>query len=276
MQFRISLYMKEFVLFATTLVVGIFSAYQYSTYPILEALPEIKFSWSDVVFFVLMALFIFLTSKYKKLGKVSYRIFLILVVFSGTQIVAGSFLSQPNDLWATLFIILVFALIKNVFTHNIGVILGVAGIGSILGLSILPKTVVIIMIVLSFYDIIAVYVTKHMVSMAKNMMEAGAIFGFIIPSEIKGLFSNKQEAQAQMGDKFMILGSGDVGLPVVLVSSMVRYSVAGAITVAIFSLLGLLATHLIFVNQKERKPMAALPPIAAMSVLGYLLVLFLL
>ncbi len=268
--------MKEFVLFATTLVVGIFSAYQYSTYPILEALPEIKFSWSDVVFFVLMALFIFLTSKYKKLGKVSYRIFLILVVFSGTQIVAGSFLSQPNDLWATLFIILVFALIKNVFTHNIGVILGVAGIGSILGLSILPKTVVIIMIVLSFYDIIAVYVTKHMVSMAKNMMEAGAIFGFIIPSEIKGLFSNKQEAQAQMGDKFMILGSGDVGLPVVLVSSMVRYSVAGAITVAIFSLLGLLATHLIFVNQKERKPMAALPPIAAMSVLGYLLVLFLL
>ena len=276
MQFRISLYMKEFVLFATTLVVGIFSAYQYSTYPILEALPEIKFSWSDVVFFVLMALFIFLTSKYKKLGKVSYRIFLILVVFSGTQIVAGSFLSQPNDLWATLFIILVFALIKNVFTHNIGVILGVAGIGSILGLSILPKTVVIIMIVLSFYDIIAVYVTKHMVSMAKNMMEAGAIFGFIIPSEIKGLFSNKQEAQAQMGDKFMILGSGDVGLPVVLVSSMVRYSVAGAIIVAIFSLLGLLATHLIFVNQKERKPMAALPPIAAMSVLGYLLVLFLL
>jgi len=261
------------ILFATTLVVGIFSAYQYSTYPILESLPEIKFSWSDVVFFVLMALFIFLTSKYKKLGKISYRIFLILVVFSGTQIVAGSFLSQPNDLWVALFVVLVFIMTRNVLAHNVGIILGIAGIGSILGLSILPKTVVIIMIVLSFYDIIAVYITKHMVSMVKNMMEAGAIFGFIIPSEIKGLFSNKQEVQAQIGDKFMILGSGDVGLPVVLVSSMVRYSVAGAIVVAIFSLLGLLATHLIFVNQKERKPMAALPPIATMSIIGYLIAL---
>lgn len=262
--------MKEFVLFATTLAVGIFSAYQYSIYPILDPLPKIKFSWSDVIFFALLALFILLTSKYKKLGRISYRIFLILVVFSGTQIVAGSFLSQPNDLWTTLFVVLVFVLIKNVFTHNIGIVLGVAGIGSVLGLSILPKTVVIIMIVLSFYDVIAVYVTKHMVSMAKNMMGAGAIFGFIIPSEIKGLFSNKQEAQAQMGDKFMILGSGDVGLPVVLVSSMVRYGIVEAIIVAVFSLVGLFATHLIFVNQKERKPMAALPPIAAMSIVGYL------
>lgn len=276
MQFRISLFMKEFVLFATTLLVGIFSAYQYSIYPILEPLPKIKFSWSDVVLFALIVLFILLTSKYKKLGRISYRVFLILVVFSGTQIVTGSFLSQPNDLWATLFVVLAFILIRNVFTHNIGIVLGVAGIGSVLGLSILPKTVVIIMIVLSFYDVVAVYITKHMVSMAKNMMEAGAIFGFIIPSEIKGLFLNKQEAQAQMGEKFMILGSGDVGLPVVLVSSMVQYGVVGAIIVAIFSLVGLLATHLIFVNQKERKPMAALPPIATMSIIGYLLVLFLL
>ena len=132
------------------------------------------------------------------------------------------------------------------------------------------------MIALSFYDIIAVYVTKHMVRMARDMMDAGAIFGFIIPLDIKGFLSKKQEAQNQIGERFMILGSGDIGLPVILASSMVQYTVVGAVIVALFSLLGLFATHLIFVNQRERKPMAALPPIAIMSTIGYLLALFLL
>ena len=68
----------------------------------------------------------------------------------------------------------------------------------------------------------------------------------------------------------MILGSGDIGLPVVLASSVAGYSLDDAIIVAIFSLAGLFLTHLIFVNQRERKPMAALPPIATMSIIGYL------
>ena len=68
----------------------------------------------------------------------------------------------------------------------------------------------------------------------------------------------------------MILGSGDIGLPVVLASSVARYSLNAAIIVAVFSLAGLFFTHLIFVNQRERKPMAALPPIATMSIVGYL------
>jgi presenilin-like A22 family membrane protease len=67
----------------------------------------------------------------------------------------------------------------------------------------------------------------------------------------------------------MILGSGDIGLPVLLVSSVAQYSVYDAIIAAIFSLAGLFLTHLIFVNQRERKPMAALPPIATMSIIGY-------
>ena len=41
--------------------------------------------------------------------------------------------------------------------------------------------------------------------------------------------------------------------------------------VAFFSLLGLLASFWIFFQQKERRAIPALPPIALFSILGYLI-----
>ena len=279
MRIKPSLYLKEFILFGVTLTIGIFSAYRIITSSVPVIIPEIKFGWEDVFFLAVLALFFIFFSRYQRVTRFSFKLFLVLIVFSGTSMIASATLATPWDIWVTILITALFLFIKNVLAHDVGIILGVAGVGSLLGLAISPKVVVVIMIVLSFYDIIAVYVTKHMVKMAKTMMESGAIFGFIIPSQMRGFFFHKQEAQAQVGaglptqagDRFMILGSGDIGLPVILASSVVRYSLGDAIIVAGFSLLGLFITHLIFVNQRERKPMAALPPIATMSIIGYLI-----
>ena len=273
MRIKLDLYLKELLLFGSTLAVGIFSAYKSVTSPLPVMIPEIKFGWGDVVFLTLLILFFIFLSKYKRVARFSFRLFLVLVVFSGTSAIVSMVFNPPWDLWVTFLIVAVFLSIKNVLVHDIGIILAVAGVGSLLGLAISPSRAVIAMVVLSFYDIIAVYVTKHMVRMAKTMIESGATFGFIIPSQMKGFFSHKETAQAQVGagSQFMILGSGDIGLPVVLASSVVRYSLTGAIVVAVFSLAGLFFTHLIFVNQKERKPIAALPPIATMSIIGYLI-----
>lgn len=275
MKLNPNLFIKEFVLFFLTLALGIFSAYRNisSFVPVITS--EIKFGWGDAILLLLLALFFIFFSKYPKVTSFSFKLFLVLIVFSGTSMVTSVLLGPPWDILLTLLIVTTFIFVKNVLAHNIGIILAVAGIGSLLGLAISPQTALIIMVVLSFYDIIAVYVTGHMIKMAKIMMESGSIFGFIIPSKMSGFLSNKQEAQAQVGigDQFMILGSGDIGLPVVLVSSVARYSVNDAMIVAIFSLAGLFFTHLIFVNQHERKPMAALPPIATMSIIGYLVFL---
>lgn len=273
MRIKLDLYLKELVLFSATLTIGVFSAYRYSVSPVFDSLPEIKFGWSDAILLAVLALFFIFFSKYQKVARFSFKLFLVLIVFSGTSTIIGMILGTPWDIWVTFLIMVVFLSIKNVLTHNVGIILAVAGIGSLLGLAISPRTAVIIMVALSFYDIIAVYVTGHMVKMAKTMMESGAIFGFIIPSRMSGFLSHKREAQTQVGagGQFMILGSGDIGLPVILASSVAKYSLNGAIIVAVFSLAGLFLTHLIFVNQKERKPMAALPPIATMAIIGYLL-----
>jgi|SRR3989344_1584220 len=274
MRIKSNFYIKELLLFGATLMIAIFSAYRNVISFTSVVIPEIKFGWGDAILLMALILFFVFFSRHQRIIRFSFKLFLILIVFSGTSAIASSVMGPHWDVWTPFLIVIIFLLIKNVLTHNLGIILGVAGIGSLLGLAIYPKTAIIIMVIFSFYDIVAVYVTGHMVKMAKTMMISGAVFGFIIPSKMRGFLYNKQEAQDQIGidGQFMILGSGDIGLPVVLVSSIVRFSLPDAIIVAIFSLLGLLITHLIFVNQKERKPMAALPPIATMSIIGYLLV----
>lgn len=277
MRIKLNLYLKELLLFGATLAIGVFSAYWNITSPTPILIPEVRFGWSDAIFLAVITLFFIFFSKHQRAIKFSFKLFLVLIVFSGTSTIISAILFPPWDIWVTLLITATFVFVRNVFTHNVGIILAVAGIGSLLGLAISPKTVVIIMVILSLYDIVAVYVTGHMVKMANTMMESGAIFGFIIPSQMSGFFSHKGEVQAHVGvgGKFMILGSGDIGLPVVLASSVVRYSLNDAVIVAFFSLVGLFLTHLIFLNQKERKPMAALPPIATMSIIGYLVAILL-
>ena len=177
-------------------MIGVYSAYKNITSFIPVMTPEIKFDWGDAVFFAVLALFFIFFSRYQRAVRFSFKLFLVLIVFSGTSMVASSVLGPLWDIWATFLVVAVFLLIKNVLVHNIGMILGIAGIGSLLGLAISPGTAVIIMIVLSLYDIIAVYATKHMIKMAKAMMESGAIFGFIIPSQMSGFFHTNRKLES--------------------------------------------------------------------------------
>lgn len=263
------------MLFAATMAVGIFTAYKYSLISETILLPEVRLSVWDAVFLVFLILFFIFAPRYKKLADFFFKLFLILIVFAGAQIIAGATTDPPLDLLVALVAVLVFIFLKNILVHNLGVIVGVAGVASIVGLALSPRIAAFLLIALSFYDIFSVYVTKHMVTMARNMIKSGAPFGFIIPSEGGSFFQDKRQVQSEIGEHIMILGSGDVGLPLVLACSLVGASVTQAVVVMIFSLVGLLITHLIFINQESRKPMAALPPIATMAIIGYLVSLLL-
>lgn len=273
LKFRPKLFLKEALLFAATMAVGIFTAYRYALMPETVQLPEIKFSIWDALFLLVIVLFFVFAPRYKRVAKFSFRMFLIFIVFAGAQIIAGAIVNPPVDLVVALGAVFVFTFFRNVLVHNLGVMAGVAGVASILGLALSPKTALLLLVALSFYDILSVYVTKHMVTMAKNMIESGAPFGFIVPSEGGSFFQSRREAQARIGEQFMILGSGDIGLPLILACSLVGLYAGEAIIVGAFSVVGLLLTHLMFVNQTVRKPMAALPPIATMAIIGYFVAL---
>ena len=268
---RLSLFSKEVVLFGITLLLGIFSAHNYA--PLIEKsiIEPSPFSWDSIVFFLIFAaIFSMVVLKFKRVGAASFKFLLLLVVFSGSQAIFGSVLASPWDLFLALLMVFIFMTVKNILVHNLGMVLGIAGISSILGITITPIVAVALLVILSFYDIIAVYWTKHMVYLARGMMESGAIFGFVIPFEWKDIFYHSHEAKHKVGEKFMILGSGDIGLPLVLASSVAVISIGQGLIIGLFAVFGLFATHLIFINQSQRRAMAALPPIATMTIIGYL------
>lgn len=231
-----------------------------------------KFSIWDLFFAVIFAfVFIFLAVKFKRFGLVFYKIFLSLIIFMGAQAVFSIWVSPLISILLAVVLLFLYWRLNNVILQNVAMILAFAGIGSVIGLTLEPSLVVWILVAFSAYDLLAVYLTGHMIKLARSMVESRAVFGFVVPEKISGI--KEKMVNVRPGEGFMILGSGDVILPMLLSVSLLRISLLAAIIVALFSFLGLFLMHLIFINQKVRRPMAALPPIAGLAILGYLAVI---
>ncbi|MEX1063812.1 MAG: presenilin family intramembrane aspartyl protease [Candidatus Paceibacterota bacterium] len=272
--FKWNLFFRILTLFAIAQAAGIYAAYRL--------LPELEFvqpgrvsdfNFYDLLFLAgFIVIFVLLIKRFRKAGSVFFRVFLALIIFAGAQAFLSIWFGPNISVLITIALIFLFWFFNNVFIQDLIMLLTFAGIGAVLGLSLTPTAVVLILVGFSFYDIIAVYKTKHMIKLAEAMIESRAIFGFVIPGSARGL--KERMSKVAPGDQFMILGSGDVILPMLLSASLVRVSMLQSVIVAAFSLLGLLLMHLIFTNQKIRRPMAALPPIAMLTVIGYLVAIF--
>ncbi len=166
------------------------------------------------------------------------------------------------------------ARLKRVGTTDALVILGLAGVAVSLGSAAGPETLLVFLALLSFYDIIAVYRTKHMVSMARALFERGVCFALFLPPNLRGLGARISEARSERG--FFLLGTGDLVLPAALVSAAAfAGSPLAALAAGAGSLVGLTALLLLFSLQSEKRPMPALPPIATATIIGYLIGIYL-
>lgn len=263
----------EAFLFSLTLLLGIITAFKMSKIIEIERILLSPPSLGGFIFyFVLATLFVFSVSfflKFRKQKTAIFRIIFVLTVFSGGLLLLNVWL--PDFVALVLIAILIFWwLIKpSIFIQDSLIILAMAGAGSVLGLSLDPQLVIMILIIFSIYDFIAVYKTKHMIKMAKEMIKSQAILGLVIPPQLKGFKENLREVKP--GGKFLILGGGDAVFPLLLAVSVIPSGILHSLIIAFFAVIGLFASFFIFVSQKTRKPIPALPPIAFFSIIGYLI-----
>jgi len=267
----------EIIIFCLVLFLGLFSAIEAKKIIIQEEIEISPIGFEGfLAYFVLATLIILLIIYIPKIKKYQAKIYKFFFIFSslfGTLTVLSVFLP---DLFSIPLIILLFILwlkMRNVLIHDILIILALSGIGYFFGLAIEPKTVILLLLVLSFYDFIAVYKTKHMVKMAGSMLKSGAIMGIIVPQKLKDFTAGIN--QVKPGGKFMVLGGGDIIFPLIFSVSMLETGFFPALIVALFSILGLIVSLMIFMFQKENKPIPALPPIALFSIIGYIITLIL-
>jgi len=276
------IFIIEAFLFCLTLGSGIAAAFRINNPPPNFGggqkvnIPQISFP-QFILNFLLATLFILLILRFVKFEKEKGTIFKILFILA---VLLGGLLFLETWLPEHLSLIFIFVLIfwwlkkPSVLIQDLLIILGIAGTGSILGLSLNPLTVVALLIIFLIYDFIAVYKTKHMVRMAKAMLESRAILALVIPPNIFGFRESLEKIQP--GGKFLILGGGDIAFPLIFSVSLIPSGILHSFIVALFSLIGLFASFWFFTKQKERKPIPALPPIALFSIIGYLIVSILL
>ncbi|OGL65098.1 hypothetical protein A3B21_04400 [Candidatus Uhrbacteria bacterium RIFCSPLOWO2_01_FULL_47_24] len=167
---------------------------------------------------------------------------------------------------AALILVALRYIFPYVIVQNVLLIFGIAGIGSALGSTTAWQTTLIVLLVLAVYDVIAVYGTKHMVTMFKGLLAKGVIFAIIIPEHPRLML--KRMKQVEPGEGFFFLGTGDLALPSFFVASAARESFTLAIGAAIGSIVGLFFTDLLF-QWGRKRPMPALPSIAFGTIAGF-------
>lgn len=265
----------EIIFFALSLGLGILAGLRLAEiFKIQKISPPTISLWQFLFYFLVATLFLLFTIyflKFKKGKGIFFKGIFFLAIGFGNLFFFGLWL--PDFMTFAVIAVLLVLLIKrpSLMLHNFALIFAIAGMGASLGASFKPEMVVLLLLIFSVYDFIAVYKTKHMVRMVEEMLAHRAILGLIIPQKMSDFKVSLKEVELGAGGRFLILGAGDIVFPLILVVSLIPQGISSVLIVALFSLLGLLASFLIFLSKKVRAPMPALPPIALLSIIGYLL-----
>lgn len=224
-----------------------------SVIPALVENPESASSSVELFLYILLMTLLLLVFIRFKLNFI-IKILLFLGIFGGIFI---AFWSLFRDYALLLSIILVILMIwqrQNPLAMNFTLIWTISGVGGYLGASLNFLPSLLLLVILSVYDIIAVFFTKHMVTLAKEARGKLPLF-FAIP----------------VGNKTLGLGTGDLAIPLVFSVSVLRdYGINSAFFTVAGGLLGLISLF-VYTSNKREIALPALPPIAIGLILGFLI-----
>lgn len=172
----------------------------------------------------------------------------------------------------------------------LGVLLA-AGVASMFGISLEPVPVILLLILLSVYDAISVYKTKHMLTLAEGVIEGRMPIMVVVPKKegysfirdgVGGSFSPENSDESPKHDRAAyLMGLGDLIMPSILVTSAAVFVPGGGIGMlslpAIGALIGSLAGLCVLLFAvSSGKPQAGLPPLNGGAIIGFLIGWFIL
>lgn len=266
------------IIFLIVQIIGIMTASYYASLQDLR-IALITDDPNDIInaFFIIVQILVFtgiilLIRRFSK--KTGYlRFFEYMALFIGLTIVLDVFLVSIFSMYITvLALFLKFYLDKNYSSKNIVawynnllLAIAIAGAGAIIGLSLGLIPVITFLILLAIYDIIAVFYTKHMITLAKTFSKSKMALIFYIPTK----------------EKTYQLGGGDLVIPLVVSSSFyfflsktltVFHSMFYVSLVWLASLLGLFLTFYLLKKYKF-KALPALPIQALLMIITMVLII---
>ncbi|MFC1978180.1 presenilin family intramembrane aspartyl protease [Chloroflexota bacterium] len=206
------------------------------------------------------------------------RAFFTLMFAWGVFIVIALILTPTAAYTVAAIAGITWLLWDRIWLHDLLLLITISGAGAVFGFLFSPLTFMIFMLVIAVYDVVAVRF-GFMVWMADKLSESATMPAFVFPKKVKDW--RLRLKNIRVGDlkneeldrrEYAILGGGDIGFPLMFtVSVFFASGLASAMLVGAFALMGLMSAFLIQLLWLKGKPMPALPPIAFLSVIGFLI-----
>lgn len=227
--------------------------------------------------------------RYIILGAIAFT---MLFVFSIPFSYAFSFLSEPWDGWAALVgtvlgaVGLTYALVRYPEWYVVDAVgLSVAvGVTALVGISFGILPAIVFLVALAAYDAVAVYKTKHMLTLADAVSGLRLPILLVIPKRLPYSFLRQPRLRDQLESSqeraAMFMGLGDVIIPGILVVSafanlpdaVIAWGVSANLLVAMATLVGTVAGFALLMKLVlSGRPQAGLPLLNGGAILGYII-----
>jgi presenilin-like A22 family membrane protease len=179
----------------------------------------------------------------------------------------------PVAMWASLALAVggtAAAYVWNrVIVHDAVMVVAITVFTLVVGIKVGVVPCIAFLAAMCAVDAVAVYFSKHMVTLAERSMERRLFPILIVPPTRAGLLDDAREAARDRAGGTAVLGLGDIGIPSMLVVSATFFAGPGP---ALGAVAGIVAGYGVLALMLRRGTWhAGLPPLAGGAIIGCLL-----
>lgn len=215
-----------------------------------------------------------------------WRIWFLLATIITLSIAFASFLPAAVRYGSLSLVAVALAVIvayfkifrANLLAHNLGELFIYGGLAALFVQVMDIKSASILLILISIYDFIAVFMSKHMITLAKFQSSNKIFAGLLIPKQLsaKSVISEisqpapespaSREKYSDSGS-YAVIGGGDIGFPLLFAgTTLINFGFFKALIIPAFAAVSLAILLLI---SKRGKFYPAMPFITAGCFIGY-------
>ena len=194
-----------------------------------------------------------------------WKIWFWLAVLLCLHIAFASFMSSGYALVLALVLASLKVFKPTIIIHNATELFIYGGLAVIFVPILNTLTAIILLILISFYDMYAVWKSKHMVRLAQFQAKSGVFAGLLIPYSPKKLILTKKQAKKEKISS-AILGGGDIGFPLLFAGVVMKTFGVQALAISIGATAAL---FLLLIYSQKKKFYPAMPFLTAGCLIGY-------
>jgi len=211
--------------------------------------------------------------RFKKVNLWKFWFFISVVVC--LTIALKPFIRQEIALVISIALALFKIVRPNIFVHNITEVFIYGGLAAIFVPIMNLFAVFMLLLIISMYDMYAVWKSKHMVELAKFQTSSKVFAGLSIPYELPEKEIKKKTSRVEKIEKIKtaILGGGDIAFPLIFAGVVMKsFGFLNSLVISVFVSVTL---FILLVKSKEDRFYPAMPFLSMGCLAGYGFVLLL-